>query len=260
MINEVYGYSIIICTHKGSKYLEILYNSLINNSDSRLDHEIIIIADDPSWETIKYLQDNRIQYHITNLRCPYKAWNYGASLAQKDWLCFLVEDVYAAKGWDSGLLRWDQGSHNKGVWLSSLVEPNCDPDSPRVIRKDFGISWQDFDKEGFDAFVEKESREELDKEAWFTPFLIHRYWFLKDLGGFPTCEQFAPTVREIFYQKQFNRCKGGCGFDNRIKDICKQKSYHIKNARNSWFYHFMGGGYPCKDKRWYRGGFGKIDD
>ena len=109
MINQIEGFSIIVNAHAGHRALPYTYKSLIKNSSPNLNHEVIVMLDNPWWELLKVCQENKIPYHITNNRCPYKTWNEGAKKATRDWLCFFPEDMYAAKNWDSNLCEWNQG-------------------------------------------------------------------------------------------------------------------------------------------------------
>ena len=93
MLNEVEGFSIIINSHRGGKALKLAYKSFKENSDPRLNHEIIVVLDDPGWQTLKMCQENKIPYHLVNNRCPYKTWHYGALQATRDWLYISRPDL-----------------------------------------------------------------------------------------------------------------------------------------------------------------------
>ena len=55
------NFTIIIATRWASEYLKLCIETLKKHSD--LDNEIIIAADYPSWQTLKYIQENNLPYY-----------------------------------------------------------------------------------------------------------------------------------------------------------------------------------------------------
>lgn len=255
MINEVEGFSIIVNAHRGFEALEFLLKSLIENSDPHLNHEIIVMLDDPGWMTLKLCQEKFVNYHIVNNRCPYKTWQDGAKLATRDWLCFFSEDMYVAKGWDIGLCRCNLGAYNRGVWFSTAVQYQNSDSNNFLACKEVGRNVSEFNEEKFNAFVnEKRINDEIinsEELGWYCPFLIHRYWYTQ-LGGYPSCHNLARSVREKYYNQETQRCKGGCGFDNNFREIARQKGFDIHVCLDSFVFHFEE---SKKEPSWYKGGF-----
>jgi hypothetical protein len=257
MINELEGFSIIINAHRGHRALSLTYKAIKENSDPRLNHEIIVMLDDPGWQTLKVCQEGKIPYHIVSNRCPYKTWHDGAKLATKDWLCFFPEDVYVAKGWDSGLCHWHQGGFNRGIWISMGVQ-NQNSDSQNFLScKTAGHAPDDFDADAFHYFVglHKKEDEVINQQefGWYCPFLIHRYWYFNEIGGYPNCEKLSYAVKRHHYKSELKRCSGGCGFDNNFREIARQKQIPIHVCLNSFIFHFEK---TPKEPAWYEGGFG----
>lgn len=257
MLNEIQGFSIIINAHRGYKSLPLIYKSIKENSDFRMDHEIIVVLDDPGWQTLRVCQENKIPYYLVNNRCPYKTWHDGAKLATRDWFCFFPEDIYLAKGWDSGLCKWNQGGFNRGIWMSMAVQYQNSDSNNFLMCKTVGQNPDDFDETKFHEFV---ARKSIEKEivnnqevGWYVPFLIHRYWYFNDIGGYPNCEKVSFRIKRKHHNLQLNRCSGGCGFDNNFREITRQKGFDIHICLNSFVFHFE---QSLQESSWYQGGFG----
>lgn len=244
MINEIRGFSIIINSHIGYRQLPYAYDSFIKNSDSNLEHEIIVMLDDPSWKVLKVCQDKNIPYHIVNNRCPYKTWHDGVKLAKNDWFCFFPEDVYAIKGWDVGLCKWHQGAFNKGVWVPIMIEAINADRKTAIHFKEAGEFLENLDEEKLYLFAKSRYQEkEIVNNfelGWTGPYLIHRYWYFQELGGYPNCETISFRIKREFYKPELKRCKGGCGFDNNFRDIIRQKGINFHLCLNSFLFHEQG--------------------
>ena len=257
MINEIEGFSIIINSHRGYKALLLAYKSFKENSDPRLNHEIIVVLDDPGWNTLKVCQENKIPYHLVSNRCPYKTWHDGAKLATRDWLCFFPEDIYVAKGWDSGLCQWNQGGFNRGLWISAAVQHQNSDSQNFFMCKTAGQNPDEFNERKFHEFVLQRCEEKDIKNqqeiGWYCPFLIHRYWYFNEIGGYPNCQNLSQAIRKKHYNPKLKRCSGGCGFDNNFREIARQRGMDIHVCFNSFVFHFE---QALDEPSWYQGGFG----
>ena len=117
-----------------------------------------------------------------------------------------------------------------------------DQDTKNVVAfKGAGRRLENFNEKKFNEFIEDHSREEIitnDREAgWVGPYLIHRYWYFNEIGGYPTCENVSYRMRREFYNPQLKKCKGGCGCDNNFREIARQKGIPFRLCLNSFLFH-----------------------
>ena len=226
--------------HAGHKAFLHAYMSLKKNSDPILDHEIIVMLDNPWWELAKVCQDNRIPYHLVDNRCPYKTWRDGSKLATKDWLCFFPEDLYAIKGWDINLSYWIQAG-NRGIWNPVIIEHRNENSKGVLAFTGAGRRLENLDDEKLNHFVKKRYENRTvsnDQESgWVGPYLIHRYWYFNEMGGYPNCDIVSKRVKREFYNPELNKCRGGCGFDNNFREIARQKGIPFYMCLDSFLFH-----------------------
>ncbi len=71
---------------------------------SDLDNELIVIADRPSWQTLKVLQERKLYYYVVNYRNLDMADNYGAYRETRKYVGFINDDVFFGPHWDSVLM------------------------------------------------------------------------------------------------------------------------------------------------------------
>lgn len=241
MINEIEGFSIIINAHAGHRSLLFTYKSIKENSHPSLNHEIIVMLDNPYWELVKVCQENRIPYFLVDNRCPYKTWRDGAKLATRDWFCFFPEDMYAIKGWDIGLCYWGQGFFNRGIWNPVIIEYR-DEDCKGVIAfKEAGRKLEDLNEEKLNDFVKERWEDNVidnDQESgWVGPYVMHRYWYFNEMNEYPICENMSYRIKREFYNPELKKCKGGCGFDNNFREIARQRGIPFHLCLNSFLFH-----------------------
>lgn len=115
--------SVIISTRWASELLELLIESLLRYQ--KFDNEIIIVADSPSWQVVKLLQDRgfilgsgkKLSYHIVNHQHLEMNWNYGADFATFEYLAFCPDDTVVGPNWDSETLKTMNNSKRRIVHL-----------------------------------------------------------------------------------------------------------------------------------------------
>lgn len=95
------NFTIIIATRWASEYLKLCIETLKKHSD--LDNEIIIAADYPSWQTLKYIQENNLPYILTNFGHQCMAWNTAAQFSTREYIAITGDDVVFGPGWDTAL-------------------------------------------------------------------------------------------------------------------------------------------------------------
>ncbi len=94
--------SLIINTRYASQFLSLALDSYDKYSD--LDNELIVIADRPSWQTLKVLQERKLYYYVVNYCNLDMADNYGAYRATRKYVGFINDDVFFGPHWDSVLM------------------------------------------------------------------------------------------------------------------------------------------------------------
>lgn len=116
--------SVIVATRFASEFLDLLLESLLKFQ--KYDNEIIVIADTPSWQTLKLLQNknfilgptnNKKCYYITNNRHLEMNWNYGVEYAHYEYLGFSNDDVVIGPDWDVEIIKQMNNSRRKIVFL-----------------------------------------------------------------------------------------------------------------------------------------------
>lgn len=112
---------------------------------SELPNELIIVADQPTWETLRVLQIRRLKYYLTETSNFYENLNYGSTFATKDYICFMHEDFHFSPGWDRNILR----RMTKNAWGGAFKLGVSDSDPLRhagshFCKKDGDISSFDF--------------------------------------------------------------------------------------------------------------------
>ena len=227
------GFSIILPTYNAAEELRLMIKSILENS--RLDNQLIVIVDAlkaggvSNKDVLRVLEEFKIQPVINKRNLgPYRSWNKGAKLANKDWLCFVTDDQYFAPGWDKAL--WDFKKRQR-ILTSQLVEPGVIPVWRTNIEKDFGRNPKEFEEKEFLKFVRQESKKKVVNDGFFIPLLVHRDDFEK-IGGFPTEGDFgsrdAPANDVAFIKK------------------AKKEGFEFKRALNSFSYHFQGSSWRRK--------------
>jgi len=102
MIKPKSDLSLIINTRWASEFLIQALDSYEKYSD--LENELIIIADNPSWQTLKVLQERKLHYYVVHFCNLDMADNYGAKQATRKYVGFINDDVFFGPHWDSVLM------------------------------------------------------------------------------------------------------------------------------------------------------------
>ena len=112
------GISFIIPSRRGSEALRLCLESI--KRGSALDNQIIVIADSPSWQTIRLLQDDfdmvlDKDYFITNYEHIDRNMDYGVQFVERDYICITCDDMVFSKGWDNAVMEVMDGKNNRIV-------------------------------------------------------------------------------------------------------------------------------------------------
>lgn len=94
--------SYIISTRYGSVFLDLLLKSLERGSN--YNNQIIVVADRPSWQTLKVLHDRKmvlgLDYFIVDHGHLCRNLDYGVQFAKHDYLCLTCDDIIFCKNFD----------------------------------------------------------------------------------------------------------------------------------------------------------------
>lgn len=129
---------------------------------SELDNQLIIVADQPTWETVKVLQTNNLKYLLVETSNLYFNWMYGSKFAEKDYMTFMQEDFHFTPAWDSNILRRMTPLSFGGAY--QLTVTNSDPmrmtgthfckEEDNILSFDFNV-WEKWCKQRFsDGIIE----------------------------------------------------------------------------------------------------------
>lgn len=225
--------SVIIPTVNAAPELDLALTSLNKNSDLELDIQVLL---DPDLKTGKVNADIRKVCHKHKLTPhlnknnlgPYGSWNRGASLAKSDWLVFATDDQYFAPHWDSALVAcW----RPQRLVAGRLVEPGLIPVWETNIKKNFGLTPDEFQEKEFIAWCEERGETGWEEGGFFIPLLLSRADFTK-LGGFSTEGRFGT--------------RGATSNDIEFIKAAKAKGYRHLTASASYSYHFQASSWKKK--------------
>ncbi len=175
--------SIICPTFNNLKYIKLFIESIIENSFYK--HELILHISDGSDGTLEYIKKNDIKftYSINNIGLC-SAVNKAVNISTKKFILYAHDDMFFCKNWDKYLEQEVNKLKDNLFYLSGTNVSHKDG----LINYNCGISPEDFDKNKFDSFCEKDSSKDLQGSHW-APHLIHKDLWDK-VGGFS--EEFNP--------------------------------------------------------------------
>ena len=111
------GISFIISTRYASEILELQLISL--EYSKNFDNELKIICDNPSWQTLKLLQDRNLihgkDYYIVNHGHLDQNLDWGVSKATKDYICLTPDDIIFCKDYDKIMMKAMENSQKRIV-------------------------------------------------------------------------------------------------------------------------------------------------
>ncbi len=183
------GFSILVPTWNNLSHLKLLIRSLRENSVA--DHQILIHVNEGADGTIKWLEAENIQFkHSKENIGICKAMNGLFALADREYIVYFNDDMYACWGWDVEMQKAiDQLSSNRFYLSCTMVEPR-DTGNKCVVVFDAGTGVDDFDehklKEGSGNLI----RPDWNGSSW-PPSLMHRNLW-EQIGGFS--EEFSPGL------------------------------------------------------------------
>lgn len=206
--------SLVLVTKYSSGTLELCLDTLSRNS--ALNHELIIVTDDPSWQVIKVLQDKQIDYTLVKTGHFFRNCNIGAEKATRNYVGFVNDDVVFGPQWDVPLQKFIDIHKKPKLISSNLVSPSRDFYFGYNPSK--GIST--FNLSEFEEYAKKSlTREDVESFFWM-PLLIPRHIFSK-YGGFTTFSSH------------------GHGHENVLENILiKKENLKVRTIMSSTLFHF----------------------
>ena len=142
------------------RYLRHSITSILENST--YENDIIVYVDSDNDGTKEWLKQKGINYLENESSSPKGiayAYNRCIEAANTELVCMFHADMYMAKGFDANLLK-----HLKEntVVSATRIEPPLHPKGLEKIVENFGMYPEDFQKETFERFCEKEAEIQRD--------------------------------------------------------------------------------------------------
>lgn len=185
--------SFCIATANNEKeYIHLLLKSLVDHTDISK-HEVLVFVDSDNQNTYESLLERKKE--IPNLRIcrnesPYPTWaqtniSIMFDAAKNDILCYLQSDMVVGKDIDKHIS--ENMVDESTVLCCARIEPPLHPPGPEKIIRNFGVTPEEFDYEGFNKFVEElQAENRPNMFGHFAPFAIYKKTWFDVLGGFDT--------------------------------------------------------------------------
>ena len=212
-------FSIVIPTWNNLAHVKLCVESI--HKHTALPVQVILHINEGSDGTLEWAKQNNILFTHTAYNAGICiAVNMAASLADRDFIIYMNDDMYCCPGWDEGLASEIKEAGTDNFMLSStMIEPN-DTQNPAVITADFGK-----DVEGFKEVALLQALPGFHKNDWsgssWPPCLIPRkYWNM--VGGFSI--EFSP---------------GMTSDDDLAMKLWQTGCRYFKGTGKSFVYHFQ---------------------
>lgn len=232
MVNGKISY--IISTRYGSEFLNLLLESLDRQTNK--DYEIIIIADRPSWQTLKLLQDRGytfgLNYFIVDHGHLCRNLDYGIQFTKSDFLCLTCDDVVFSKDFNVDILGIFHNFDYPLIFPCYYVGNT----QGSIMHRDFGYPRYMYSNERVEKLPRVFSFDIFDKEVVPGRTYLHRF-----------CG--SPPVT-IIHKRSYMRANGltfhtshPYGQELMLYERIKMlMDVPIVYTKNSYFHHFGNGG------------------
>jgi glycosyltransferase involved in cell wall biosynthesis len=209
------------------RYLKTCIPSIRENA-FRKDHDIIVFVDSDEDGTEQWLDENKDKYNITYYINPEigkklygigKAYDYCIKKSTTDIFMIFHADMMLGKNADLNVFKHLK---EKTVVCSTRIEPPLHPNAGEKILLDFGVWPEEFDKDGFNTYVESQLNETKYSEGIFAPWMMYKEEFLA-IGGHDPILKSAREDSDVF---------------NRLS----LDGFKFKQPWNSLVYHLTGRG------------------
>ncbi|MDD7805842.1 MAG: glycosyltransferase [Endozoicomonas sp. (ex Botrylloides leachii)] len=236
--------TIFSLVYKDIGWLEFLYQQFLAATPIK-DVEFYFVANDADDSVISYLTERYIPFynfrnqeaHLTEhyINNVYRAYNFGVSKAQGDYVVLLNSDMAFSEGWLEALLNYCE----EGVCVASrLIEPGKLKTGKHGIERNFGASWNCFDEESFRSYANSIRDDRTEDGGLYMPLMIRKKDF-DAVGGYPEgniipeSDPWNPVIAEPGVPV----VSGDTAFIQKLASIGVK---HI-TAFNSVVYHFQEG-------------------
>jgi glycosyltransferase involved in cell wall biosynthesis len=184
------GFSILIPSWNNLEFLELLIKSL--KAHSHFPHQIIVHVNEGTDGTRDFLERTGITYSYSEANVGVcKALNAAASLADREYLVFMNDDMYVLPGWD---IPWVESieSRNDDLFFFSatLLEPRATGNRAVVAPVNFGRHPQSFREAELLSAFSNYRRHDWLGATWPPNIVSKRLWEL--VQGYS--EEYSPGL------------------------------------------------------------------
>jgi len=228
--------TVIIPTYNCKNYLKLAIDSLIENTTNPNLISVIIVVDgstDGTWKMLEQFTDKPEKLLLKSLKVigftenigECSAINIGVEEAKTKLIFTVNDDMVFMPGWDTYLLTNYENlkrEYPDSITLScKLIEPGLTEVTQLFFEKDFGTSFNNFNKKAFYEFTAKNIQEIFHEDCRCQPLLMEKSDFIRT-GGWDIRFNKGPLSDPDFYIRLEL---------NNIKSILTEQVL---------FYHFSG--------------------
>lgn len=214
------------------EYTKLLLRSLSENLDSD-QHEILVFIDSDNDGTLEYLRsvkesfkDLKIVTHkVKPILGPERNSNLIVEMAKHDIVSYLQSDMVVSKHYDTEILKCLEPDM---ILSSTRIEPPLHGLSDLTFTKDFGLSPDEFDWDGFVAYADTIKSDKV-VDYFFAPFTVYKQAWNK-LGGYDTNFRRSRCDSDIVQRALHSGIK--------IKQTFSANVYHftcVSSRGKNWF-------------------------
>lgn len=201
--------------------ISIVMPHAINNENDRV-----------LWLNQKMAKENtRGPYEILymgNMRRPdlvYKGWNMLISVAKYNLVLWSNTDLLLAPNWDVNIHKLTETYD----WISlRVVECGAIPSASTMVSRNFGWTAANFDRTGFEKFVEQDIANRPMHETgwiWYCPSVLKRDKFM-EVGGLGE-QPIYPFDQDTQFKRKVENVGWKFGISNH------SYAYHLQRAREN---------------------------
>ena len=218
-------FSILIPTWNNRAYLQHCIDSIEKHSSFK--HQIIVIVNEGADDTIKWLQQNKIEYihHPKNVGICV-GLNSVSKIIKKDYVVYLNDDMVVMPDWDLHLSNGiEDVGHNHFMLSGTMIEPQ-DTGNQCVLLGDYGSDLETYQEKELLEFNSTAKKEDWYGASWPPVLLPTALW--EKVGGMS--EEFSPGMYSD-PDLSMKLWKQGVRY---FKGIGKSRVYHFgsKSTRN----------------------------